>query len=218
MKNIIYIALILTVGLTLSCATTQETSRKSVFSFNYNEHSYEIVSLNTTSGEGTNVLYELVYNTSDILARDINQDGTIDVVVQGSLSIEECDEIYKAGINNAKMSGNYQERTPARQYEWSLEEYTLVISTYIPNAEYINNVFLIRFNTDKTEHIFTDIFGNGVLNSVEKGHIQLERAQQLYEMTLLKGLDEKRMLFDDGTYMVKQQSSNTYRYSSINMR
>lgn len=218
MKKIAYIAVILTVALNLSCATTQETSRKSVFSFSYDEHSYEIVSLNTKTGEGTNVLYELVDNTSDILARDINQDGTIDIVIKGSLTLEECDEIYKAGINTAKQSGNYQERTPARQYQWVLEEYTLVISTYTTNIDHINNVFLVRFNNDQAEHMYTDIFGDGVLNSTDKGYIQIERAQQLYEMTLLKGLDEKRMLFEDGTYKVKQQRTSTYRYSSTILR
>jgi hypothetical protein len=81
MKNLAYILVTLLVFLNLGCATTQETSRKSVFSFNFNEMPYEIVSLNTSSGEGTNILYELVDNTSDIIARDINQDGTIDVVV-----------------------------------------------------------------------------------------------------------------------------------------
>lgn len=218
MKCKTYIILALTVFLSLACATTQETSRKSMFSFLYNEAAYEIVSLNTSTGEGTNILYELIDQQSDMLARDINQDGTIDVVVRGDMTLEECDEIYKVGINTAKKSGNYQERTPIRQFVWALDEYTLLVSTYIPNIDHVNNVFLIRYNEDLSEHIFTDIFGDGVLNTKEKGIIELERAQQLYEMTLLKGLDERRLIFDNGTYMVKQQPSRTYRYSSLEIR
>ncbi|MGB0346894.1 MAG: hypothetical protein ACPGGA_05370, partial [Balneolaceae bacterium] len=83
MKKIAYIFALIIALLSLGCATTQETSRKSVFSFSYNQMPYEIVSLNTSTGEGTNILYELVDNTSDIIARDINQDGTIDVVIRG---------------------------------------------------------------------------------------------------------------------------------------
>lgn len=215
MKKIAYIFALIIALLSLGCATTQETSRKSVFSFSYNQMPYEIVSLNTSTGEGTNILYELVDNTSDIIARDINQDGTIDVVIRGSMTLDECDEIYKAGIKTAKLSGNYRERTPARQYEWTLEEYTLIVSTYIPNINHVNNVFLVRLNEDQTEHIFTDIFGDGVLNSIEKGIIGIARAQQLYEMTLLRGLDERRMQFEDGTYSVKEQRSRTYRYSNL---
>ena len=215
MKNLAYITVILVVFLNLGCAATQEVSRKSVFSFSYNELSYEIVSLNTSTGEGTNILYELVDNSADILARDINQDGTIDIVVRGTLTLEECDEIYKAGIQTAKLSGNYQERTPSRRYEWTLEEYSLTVSTYVPNSDHINNVFLIKLNNNQTEHIYTDIFGDGVLNSREKGVIGIERAQQLYEMTLLKGLDENRVVFDDGTYMVKLRRSQTYHYSTL---
>ena len=102
-KNLAYISVIITVALNLGCATTQETTRRSVFSFNYNDLSYEIVSLNTSSGEGTNIHYELIDSSADLLARDINQDGTIDVVVRGSLTLEESDEIYKAGIETAKQ-------------------------------------------------------------------------------------------------------------------
>ncbi len=215
MKKLAYISIILITFLNFNCATTQETSRKSVFSFSYNELPYQVVSLNTSTGEGTNILYELVDSESDLIARDINQDGTIDVVVRGSMTLEECDEIYKAGIQTAKQSGNYRERTPSRKYEWDLAEYTLSVSTYIPNIDHINNVFLIRLNADETEHIYTDIFGDGVLNSTEKGLIGIERAQQLYEMTLLRGLDEKKMIFENGTYYVQEQRSRTYRYSNL---
>jgi hypothetical protein len=134
------------------------------------------------------------------------------------MTLEECDEIYKAGIETARQSGNYRERTPARKYEWSLEEYSLTVSTYFRNVDHVNNVFLIKLNEDQSEHMYTDIFGDGVLNSVEKEMISFERAQQLYEMTLLRGLDEKRVIFDDGTYTVKEYRSRSYRYSNTDYR
>ncbi len=206
MKKLIYITLIVATALNINCASTKDTSRKSVFTFSYKQQQFEIVSLSTVSGEGTNIIKALNEdNSSEQIARDLNQDGTIDLVIKGSLSLEEFDYIYKTGIRIAQLSGKYTEREPLRRFEWQHEQYNLVVSTYLDSIDEIKNVFYIQLQADMTEHIYTDFFSNGKLDALEKGTINTERAQQLYEMTLLKGLDENRITFESERYIVKDK-------------
>lgn len=214
MKNISYIAFIFAVMFSFGCATTQETPQKSVFSFTYNEQRFEIVSLNTSSGEGTNIISELSADDDKSIARDINQDGTVDIVIRGKFTLEEFDAIYKAGIKAAQQSGNYKERASLRRFEWNREQYTLVITTYYVDSDELNNVFFVLFKADQSEHLYSDLFSNGTLDNQEKGLINIERAQQLYEMTLLKGMDDDRIVFEDGRYIVAPKRSYLNRRTS----
>ena len=185
----------------MGCASSNQTARKSVFTFNYENQTYEIISVNTPSGEGTNIL-SLVGSDETISARDMNQDGFLDVVIRGDLELDDLNEIYATGINIARMSGNYQEREALRKFEWKNESYTLTISTYLYSENEINNQFTILFTDNGKEAMFTDRMGDGTLDSVEKGLVELQRAQQLYEMTLLKGIDEGRIEKKEFCYQV----------------
>jgi len=205
LKKVAYIVLIFAVSLNFGCAIQQYAPQKSVFSFNFEQTRYEIVSLNTSSGEGTNLISELTESDIKNVARDINQDGTIDIVIKGSLSIEEFDVIYKAGIESARKTGNYQERISLRRFEWTFEQFELRVTTYFVSEDDVNNVFFILSNTDRTEHLFTDRFADGKLDNTDKGSINFVRAQQLYEMTLIMGLAEKRISFDDIKYIVLEK-------------
>ena len=185
----------------MGCATTNQSAKKSVFTFNYENQTYEIISLNTQSGEGTNIL-TLVGGNERISARDLNQDGVLDVVIQGNTHIDVLNSIYLAGIDIARSSGNYSERQALRQFEWEQESYTLIISTYFYNQNEVNNQFIIVFSETGQEAMFTDLMADGTLDEWDKGNVEITRAQKLYEMTLLKGIDEGRIQKNENFYEV----------------
>lgn len=201
MKKLKELSIVFVVVALMGCASTNQTAKKSVFTFNYENQTYEIVSLNTQSGEGTNILTQ-VSGTEKISARDLNQDGILDVIIKGNTSIDVLNSIYLAGIDIARSSGNYSERQALRQFEWEQESYTLIISTYFYNQNEVNNQFVIVFSETGQEAMFTDRMADGTLDEWDKGNVEISRAQKLYEMTLLKGIDEGRIQKNENFYEV----------------
>lgn len=202
MKKLISISFLCVFVFALGCSGLKKTPRKSIFTFNYENQTYEIVSLNTASGEGTNILSLVGNGNAPLTAQDINQDGIIDVVLNGWTHIEEANKVYAAGIEAAQRAGNYQELQPSRTFEWKNELYTLVITTYYYSEAELNNLFTIRFHDTQPEAIFIDYNADGALDAAQKGETTLERAQNLYEATLLKGIDEGRITKTDLSYIV----------------
>ena len=57
--------------LMIGCKSTSELTRKSVFTFSINESKYQIISINTSSGEGSNYLTRVKESPKHIvLGRD----------------------------------------------------------------------------------------------------------------------------------------------------
>lgn len=201
MKKLNELSIVFLVVVLMGCVSTNQTAKKSVFTFNYEDQTYEIVSVNTESGEGINIL-TLISGSEKVSARDLNQDGVLDIIIRGNTSIDELNTVYLAGIDIARSSGNYSERQALRQFEWEQESYTLIISTYFYNQNEVNNQFIIVFSETGQEAIFTDLMADGTLDEWDKGNIEITRAQKLYEMTLLKGIDEGRIQKNENFYEV----------------
>lgn len=214
MKPLAYILLMLAV-VVIGCTSTKQTTSKSVFTFNYSNSTYEIVSINTPSGEGINILSQLGEEGKRFTAHDINQDGVLDIVIKGSSEITGANLIYAAGIDAAKNSGNYLERNFNRSFKWENELYTLTISSYFLSESELYNLFTITMSTDSSESMFQDFNADGILDTTDKGTFPIDRAQPLYEATLLKGIDEGRINKNEFNYFVKERRSYSYRNSSI---
>ena len=186
-----------------ACGTTKEQVKKNMFSFSYEGNDCKITSVNTASGEGSNYLSIMDENKKEILtATDLNQDGTIDQILQGEYSLEVADLVYKHGISIAQNSGNYQERQPSRTFESSVEEITLTVSSYLIDKDTPNNRLMITNRVTGAESILLDLDANGILDRTEKGELEMEIAQKYYTWLLSKAKQEHRVVIKDGIYLI----------------
>lgn len=91
------------------CETTS-TLPRNTFTFTHEGRTYEIVGVDDSPEEGRNFL--ILREGSQILlrARDDEQDGHLDTLLSGNLSLEDANRIYAVGIQQAYAQGQYQTR------------------------------------------------------------------------------------------------------------
>lgn len=191
--------------LMIGCKSTSELTRKSVFTFSINESEYQIISLNTSSGEGTNYLARVEESPQPImLARDLDQDGIIDLILkEDKITLPLANQIYKEGITQAKDLGNYKEQFAFRTFEYIDGSILYTIKSYVVNNESSSILFLIFDSESGKESILIDNNADGTLESIEKGSITLENAKPLYTRILKEGLDQDKIEYKKGVYIVK---------------
>ncbi len=200
--------LFLTLFIVSSCATQKEIARKSIYSFNFEGEQFQITSINTDSGEGFNFLSQIDNSgKTEFKARDFNQDGTLDIVLKGNLTLTKANEIYLAGINFARAEGNYKETTSLRTFEFSKAENLYTIKTYILDEDNASNLFSIYNHLTGELSLFSDSNANGVLNTREKGNMSIEDANRLYKEIIEEGILSKRMVKKETTYIVIESSN-----------
>ena len=190
-----------------SCATQKDFARKSVYSFSIGERIFQITSFNTNSGEGTNFLSQTNETGSAILkARDLDQDGTIDIILKGSWSLSEANSIYSEGITSAKSDGSFTERTSLRTFEFETNMNLFTVKSYSSDPQNVSNLFIILDKTTNEESIFLDSNADGNLESVEKGTFNFDEADKLYGEVLNEGISRKQIVLVDDKYIVKKAS------------
>lgn len=211
--HILLLAFILT---GTACTAQKDLARKNVYSFALGNELYQITSINTKSGEGVNYLTQINELGETVLkARDLNQDGFIDNVLKGTLSLIEVNEIYTAGINFARADGNYEERVSLRTYEFITDNTRYTIKTYIIGPENATNLFIIYNHLINEESILSDTNADGTLDSVENGALTLEEANILYKQVLEEGMKSRRIVKIKNTFLVQEdplsQTASLYK-------
>ena len=202
-KTLPYLALAF---LLAGCATTNEQTRKNVYTFNYDNLSYQIISINTSTGEGTNFLSLINEEGTEVLnARDLDQDGMLDVILKGSLSLEQANSIYVAGIINARLTGHYKEQNPLRSFEFIEDDILYIVRSYFIDESALHNMFIIHDETGVPASILEDLNADGTLDHIEKGSISLEKAQPIYTDVLKKGVLKGRIEFINNTYIIQER-------------
>ena len=201
------ILLLILIALSTACATQKDIARKNVYSFTINDQQYQITSINTKSGEGVNYLTQVDEAGKNVFkARDLNQDGSIDTILKGSVSLLEANEIYTAGINFARADGNYEERISLRTFEFIIDDTLYTIKTYIIGPENTLNLFIIYNPQSNEEFIFSDTDANGALDSIESGTLTLEEADKLYKQVLEEGIMSRRIIKIRNTFLVQEDA------------
>ncbi|GAB5408265.1 MAG: hypothetical protein BalsKO_06300 [Balneolaceae bacterium] len=205
MRNSLLLNAIFIFCLISACTSNKDIAQKNTFSFTSNGNQYQIVCVNTNSGEGTNYLAEIDAKGRQLsLARDLDQDGSIDLILKGEFSIDEADKVYDFGINEAKKMGNYTERVSLRTFEYLENQILFTVKTYLTDKNHASNLFLIFDNTKSVESIFLDTNADGILDSIEKGSLSLKVANEYYISTLNMGLKQKKIELLNKTYRVKE--------------
>lgn len=208
----IKIASILLSGLLiLGCSSTKDLPTRTEFSFQFNNELYEIISISDPSGEGYNYLIKEEDGESVLRSMDTDQDGYIDLVQYGGISIDEANVIYAYGIQQAIDQQKFKARKTQRKFTLTEDTKEYVIQTFGYYTDVLYNQLTITdLETDSTE-IYLDMNADGELDNIEEGDRTLESAQKIYQKVIQAGLDKKYIEFRFEKFIVlftpKEQAS-----------
>ena len=179
----------------------KEPSGKHAFYFMHDGNRYEIVSMVIPTGPGGNFLLRIDDGRILLRAWDEDQDGVLDSLMVGDLTVDRANEIYGIGIAEARSRGRLAMQPPSRVYELSTGERIFAIRTYELNRPY--NKFIIYTPLSQEEIVLVDVNADGVLDSIERGKLRLDEGQAFYDHVLSTGLRDGKIERLDNRLLVK---------------
>ena len=187
----------------LGCGTTRPKVELGKFSFEYDGKRYDIKCVTPTSQEGYNLLIQEEGKKILLKVVDKEQDGFLDEVRVGHISLEKAQEIYREGITAAKKKGVVKKRTFARVYRTSdsLNDYILRSYILVIGEDY-NKFSILKKQENEDEIVFIDLDADGSLDKIERGVGNLEQYQSFYQKVLDNGLSERKVVKTKGVYHV----------------
>ena len=202
----IHIITLFFIFLMAGCGTTKDTPAGSIFSFQVDGNSYQIIGYTASWGESANILLQLQDDQPVLRAIDYDRNGSLDVLVYGERSIEEANLIYRQGIAQAlRKSMIKQEKSPG-EFELETDDFIFVVESFREEHNGYVNRFFIYYKNWNTAGMYRDNGSNGILDRAEKGGISLEEAQRHYEMVLEKAGEQNRLENrDDNKFIILQR-------------
>lgn len=205
LKNHILQFLILAsiIGLT-HCASSSHTQGdySSIIKFYSGGNEYTIMSFLSTDAIGYNVLMREENNKIIIKGIDKQQDGELDEVQEGDISLADANKIYADGLAAAKELGMLTEKNFQRFYNFSDRIYDYEIRTYILAHGDNYNLFAAKKKTRNDIIIIIDEKADGKLDNFQQGSGDIINFQALYEEVLQHGIVSKRVVNTDKVYLV----------------
>ena len=205
MKNAILLLSLLHGLCAEGCGTTRSGPSRSLFAFSYEGDTYEIVSLVVPTNGGSNFLLLRQGERVVLRAQDEDQDGTLDTLLAGTLTLENANRIYALGIAQAQARGKYKEQLSSRRYKVFRSGHTYIIQTYLLDSGASYNKFILIDDITGTKTIVQDTDADGILDEIEGGKGDLEASQKAYAVVLKEGIRKGRIVFVDERYVVKSQ-------------
>jgi len=195
------------------CASVRHQPTTNVFSFEYENSTYEIIGITSEEGESVNFLVQSKNDSNIFRVIDYDQDGILDRVITGSIDLEEANKIYQEGIRQAVEQDRFRELEIYREYLITHEEYRLVIQSFSEGKDGYQNRFFIYEPDWIVVGIFWDDEADGTLSRIERGEMNLEYAQQLYDLILERAAEENRIdeRFEDQFIITKDKPIENFR-------
>ena len=184
------------------CGSTKNEPSHYKFVFSHDGDDYEIISVVVSSDGGHNFLTSRDRGRLVLSAKDIDQDGTLDTVLIGDVELGVANDIYVAGIDEARRSGRYREQVSSRIFKYDRPGYTYVVQTFILESGDRYNT-LIYFDAAGNEVLCLDSDADGTLDRVTRGTVDLQLSQEFYELVLEEGLRRGRIVVMDDGYSVQ---------------
>ncbi|MFW5955518.1 MAG: hypothetical protein ACOCSK_02135 [Rhodothermales bacterium] len=183
------------------CGSTRDAPELHAFSFTVGDVSYQILSTSGNDGNGTNYLVGRDEGGVILRARDDEQNGLIDSILFGDITVEEANRIYSIGIGEAQARGMYSVREAARTFEMTRSGVIYLIRTHIPEAGRIYNRFFVTDSDDGHTMSFVDSDADGILDGSPSGH-NPDDYQLAYAQTIERASREQRIESVEGLLIV----------------
>lgn len=186
----------------MGCSTTETLTTRTLYSFEYEGDLYEIMGVFNKTGEGSNLLQKRENSKIVSRARDYDQDGSIDEIQIGDISLEEANRIYNHGLNIALEQGKVKPDVNRRIYKHTLEGHDYSIQTMGLYQDEFFNLFTKTDSLTNKETYYTDLHADGTLDQIEGNALQLERIQKKYEEILKLGVKTGHITKKNNQYIV----------------
>lgn len=173
------------------------------------DETYQIIGINTADGEAVNDLIQREDREVFLWTRDTNQDGFMDLVLRGDITLDEANRIYHQGIRIAAEMGKYQQREYPRSYRIETDEHIFTVITVLasPRSESVNQ-FIIHIRSELQDIRLYDRNMDGQLDGDPDDVPELQRWQEFYTATLEQGIEDQRIELRDGRYFVRQRQTS----------
>jgi len=205
LKNHILQVLIMVMifGLT-HCASSSHSQEEytSILKFYSGGNEYTIMSFLSDDAVGYNILMREENDKVIIKSIDKQQDGELDEVLEGDISLAEASKIYADGLAAAKEKGMLTERNFERFYNFSDKTYDYEIRTYILVQGDNYNLFAVKEKAFNNIIIIVDEKADGSLDDFQQGSGDIIKFQALYEEVLRQGIVSNRVVNVDKVYFV----------------
>ena len=112
MKSLIRFVFILTLLGLHSCASNSEllNNYSNLLTFSHQGEEYKILGFSPQQTEGYNLLIREDQNEILLKCIDKQQDGILDEVIVGDISLEEANNIYQGAISTASAKGSLKQK------------------------------------------------------------------------------------------------------------
>lgn len=205
LKNHILQVLILVMIIGLNhCATSSHSQGEytSILKFYSGGNEYTIMSFLSDDAVGYNILMREENDRVIIKSIDKQQDGELNEVLEGDISLAEASKIYADGLAAAKEKGMLKERKFERFYNFSDKKYDYEIRTYILVQGDNYNLFAVKEKAFNNIIIIIDEKADGSLDDFQQGSGDIIKFQALYEEVLRQGIVSNRVVNVDKVYFV----------------
>ncbi len=203
--SLLFILFFLLSFLLSGCSSTASLRVSPFYYFDYNGESYRIRSI--SSSDITQSRNELL--GKNFLAADSDQDGTIDQIVLGEISLFEIQKIYNYGLALLEKEHKLREITPDKnRFQYVNTEYTYEIRTFHTTNGQVYNQLKIISNSQlmsKKPIVIIDKNANGKLDAVLKGDVSADKFQKKYDELLQDGLQKKDFIMVDNRILLNEK-------------
>jgi hypothetical protein len=173
------------------------------YDFDYSGETYRIESVTPNFREGYNLLLQKQGEKVIFMATDREQDGVLDQVNTGDLSLDDAASIYLEGIRYGHRRGFIKDRVYTREYKTSVDINNYVLMSFVLAMGGVYNKFYMR-DLSRRESVLIDEGADGVLDRIEKGNRELGYYQTHYKVVLLRGIHARKVVKIDGRYLVNR--------------
>jgi hypothetical protein len=186
------------------CASSKPKPHGAEYTFVYNDKTFHIRSyFSNQDGENVNTLIG-----KDLVAVDFDQDGIIDKIDRGKITLQTAQGIYDTGLGMGNKEKKLQVRVPPNStYAQNINGILYEIKTIKPLDSDIFNEIKISDNRQVISRvaIFVDQKSDGTLDSLIKGNYDIEKAQNIYNRLLDEGVQLGGLIKRNGMYLVNKQ-------------
>ncbi|MBN2201176.1 hypothetical protein JW777_04415 [bacterium] len=187
----------------LACAPSGPRVEIGGYTFKHDGKEYRIESVTPSYSEGYNLLTRREGDRLLFKAIDKEQDGQLDELTLGDMTLDEARAVYREGILEGERRGYLKKRTFAREYRASDSFYDYELATYIlATGEIYNKLTLMKKQAFLETAVVFDQDADGQIDRVEKGFGTVSEYQRLYRNLLDRGLREQKVSLREKRYIV----------------
>ncbi len=206
MKPYRVIVVFLFVILIIGCAA-QNKMRYGIYTFTHDDKQYQIESFTPPEGSGNNFLVLKKGKEVILKAIDKGQNGYIDRILAGDITLSEARKIYSEGLQKCSQSGKIEKKFSEKSYRSEDISNEYFLATYNVNSDEIYNKFTIirKLHMNRNEeYVFIDNNADGTLNEVIGGKTNIDQYQSAYKRILEQGVKFGRINNVEDKYIVKK--------------